>query len=314
MDRLRVIETFVRAAELGSFQQAAVAQGITPQAVSKAVRQLEHELGVRLFHRTTRKSSLTEDGRRFLEAVKPALDEVMNAWRRTRRSAEDDEGLVRITAPGPVGRRVLVPLLVEFRRLYPKVQVDMLLDEHFTDIVAERIDVGLRCGSAPDAQLVVRKLFPIQVLTCAAPSYLAAHGAPQSLDDLARHACTGYRQPNTGRLLSWEFVVDGALVQRDVPLAICTNDGDAELEAVIAGIGIGQIDSISAAPHLRAGRIVPVLPQTASERHAAYLYYPQRTDMPQRVRRFIDFLVARLQGCGDYGFTRGELETFARAV
>lgn len=311
MDRLRVIATFVRAAELGSFQQAAVAQGITPQAVSKAVRQLEHELGVRLFHRTTRKSSLTEDGRRFLEAVKPALDEVMNAWSRTRRSAEDDEGLVRITAPGPVGRRVLVPLLVEFRRLYPKVQIDMLLDEHFTDIVAERIDVGLRCGSAPDAQLVVRKLFPIQVITCAAPSYLAEHGRPRSIDDLARHACTGYRQPNTGRLLQWEFAVDGELVLRDVPLALCTNDGDAELAAVIAGMAIGQIDSISAAPHLREGRIVPVLPQTVSERHAAYLYYPQRRDMPQRVRRFIDFLVERLQGSDDWRFTGDALRAYA---
>lgn len=314
MDRLRVIATFVRAAELGSFQQAAVAQGISPQAVSKAVRQLEHELGVRLFHRTTRKSSLTDDGRRFLEAVKPALDEVMGAWSRARRSAEDDAGLVRITAPGPVGRRVLVPLLVEFRRRYPKVQVDMLLDEHFTDIVAERIDVGLRCGSAPDAQLIVRTLFPIQVITCAAPAYLAEHGRPRTLDDLARHACTGYRQPNTGRLLPWEFLVDAELVLRDMPLAICTNDAEAEVAAVVAGLGIGQIDSINAAPHLRAGRLVPVLAATASQRHAAYLYYPQRADMPQRVRRFIDFLVERLQGCRDYGFAADELEAFARAV
>ena len=314
MDRLRVIETFVRAAELGSFQQAAVAQGITPQAVSKAVRQLEHELGVRLFHRTTRKSSLTEDGRRFLDAVKPALDGVMNAWSRTRRSAEDDEGLVRITAPGLVGRRVLVPLLIEFRRRFPKVQIDMQLDEHFTDIVAERIDVGLRCGSAPDAQLVVRTLFPIQVLTCAAPAYLAEHGRPQTIDDIARHACTGFRQANTGRLLPWEFMVDGELVQRDMPLAICTNDGDAELAAVLAGIAIGQIDSISAAPHLRAGSLVPVLPHTASERHAAYLYYPHRTEMPRRVRRFIDFLVEHLQGSRDYTFTRDELAALAGAA
>lgn len=314
MDRLRVIATFVRAAELGSFQQAAVAQGITPQAVSKAVRQLEHELGVRLFHRTTRKSSLTDDGRRFFEAVKPALDDVLGAWSRARRSAQDEEGLVRITAPGSVGRRVLVPLLVEFRRLYPKVQVDMLLDEHFTDIVAERIDVGLRCGSAPDAQLVVRTLFPIQVITCAAPSYLAEHGRPATLDDLARHACTGYRQPNTGRLLPWEFLIDGELVLRDVPLAICTNDAEAEMVAVVAGFGIGQIDSISAAPLLRAGRLVPLFAATASQRHAAYLYYPQRADMPRRVRRFIDFLIERLQGCRDYGFTRDELEALARAA
>lgn len=314
MDRLRVIATFVRAAELGSFQQAAVAQGITPQAVSKAVRQLEHELGVRLFHRTTRKSSLTEDGRRFYEAVKPGLDEVMNAWSRTRRSAEDEEGLVRITAPGPVGRRLLVPLVVEFRRLYPKVQIDMLLDEHFTDIVAERIDIGIRCGSQPDAQLIVRTLFPIQVITCAAPAYLAEHGWPQTPADLAQHVCTGYRQPNTGRLLPWEFMSDGELELREVPLAMYTNDADAELAAVLAGIGIGQIDSVSAAEPLRDGRLVPLFGNLVSERHAAHLYYPQRTDMPRRVRRFIDFLVARLHGRRDYRFDKAELGALAGAA
>ena len=314
MDRLRVIATFVRAAELGSFQQAAVMQGITPQAVSKAVRQLEHELGVRLFHRTTRKSSLTEDGRRFLESVKPGLDEVMSAWSRARRSAEDEEGLVRITAPGTVGRGLLVPLVVEFRRLYPKVQIDLLLDEHFTDIVAERIDVGIRCGSQPDAQLVVRTLFPIQVVTCASPAYLAEHGWPQTPEDLVHHACTGFRQPNTGRLLPWEFQIDGELVLREVPLAMCTNDAEAEIEAILAGIGIGQVDSVSAATHLRAGRLVPLFGNLVSQRHAAYLYYPQRNDMPRRVRRFIDFMVERLRGTHGYQFEKSELGALASAA
>jgi len=313
MDELRAITIFVRAAELGSFNQVAIAQGITPQAVSKAIRQLERHLGVRLFHRTTRKSSLTEDGRRFLEAVKPNLEGMLGALSRIKRAAEDDEGLIRITAPGPIGRGVLLPLIEEFRGRYPKVEIELLLDERITDIVAERIDIGFRGGSAPEGLLIARHLFALQLIPCAAPSYLARHGCPSTLDELARHQCTGYRMPSTGRLMPWEFKLGEEIVYRDLPAVFCTNDPQAEMEAVIAGFGIGQLDGVSAAAHIRAGRLVPLLCEHVSQRMGIHIYYPQRADMPKRVRSFIDFAVERLLDTTRFHLSIEELETHQRS-
>ncbi|MGB7990004.1 MAG: LysR family transcriptional regulator [Candidatus Methylophosphatis roskildensis] len=313
MDELRAISTFVRAAELGSFNQVAIAQGMTPQAVSKAVRQLERHLGVRLFHRTTRRSSLTEDGRRFLEAVKPSLEGMLDALSRIRRTAQDDEGLIRVTAPRPIGRRVLLPLIEEFRQSYPKVEIELLLDERITDIVAERIDIGFRGGAAPEGQLIVRHLFALQLIPCAAPAYLARHGCPATLDDLARHHCTGFRMPSTGRLMPWEFTRGAEIVYRDIPAVFCTNDPQAELEAVIAGFGVGQLDGASAAEPIRAGRLVPLLCEHVSERMGIHIYYPQRADMPKRVRSFIDFAVGRLLNTTRFHLSIEELETHRRA-
>ncbi|WP_051748332.1 LysR family transcriptional regulator [Nevskia soli] len=314
MDRYRAIETFSKAADLGSFHQAAIAQGTTPQAVSKAVRQLEQALGLRLFHRTTRKSTLTEDGRRFLDNVRPGLETIAGAWSGARDAAADEEGLIRITATRSVGKEVLVPLIVDFRKLLPRVGFELLLDELYTDIVAQKIDVGFRSGQPPDRQLVVRELFRMQLIICASPDYLRAHGAPASIQELARHACTGFRQPNTGRMDQWELRMGTALSFIDLPAAVCSNDSESEIRAVEAGLGVGQLDSIGAAPGLRAGRLVPLLFEHISERHSLHLYYAQRSDMPRRVRHFIDFSVKRLRGTEQFRFSRAALETMRRAA
>lgn len=313
MDELRAITIFVRAADLGSFNRVAIAQGMTPQAVSKAIRQLERHLGVRLFHRTTRKSSLTEDGRRFLETVKPSLEGMLGALSRARRAAEDDEGLIRITALRLIGRNVLLPLIEEFREHHPGIEIELLLDERITDLVAERIDIGFRGGAPPEGQLVARQLFALQLIPCAAPSYLARHGCPSTLDDLLRHRCTGFRLPTTGRLMPWEFRVGEEIVHRDIPAVFCTNDPQVEVEAVIAGFGIGLLDGINAAEHIRAGLLVPLLCEHASERMGIHIFYPQRADMPRRVRSFIDFTVGRLLNSTSFCLGIEELEKHRRA-
>ncbi len=313
MDRYRAIETFIKAADLGSFHQAAVAQGTTPQAVSKAVRQLEHALGLRLFHRTTRKSTLTEDGRRFLENVRPGVEVIAGAWSGARRAAEDEDGLIRITATHSASKQVLVPLIAEFRLAHPRVEFDLVQDEHYTDIVAQKIDVGFRSGQPPDRQMVVRELFRMQLIICAAPGYVRAHGLPASIKELGQHVCTGFRRPITGRLEAWELMVGGELSFLDLPAAFCSNDSESEVRAVEAGLGIGLLDSINAAASLRAGRLLPLLCEHISERHSLHLYYTQRADMPRRVRRFIDFTVQRLRGSQEFRFSRAELEALRRA-
>jgi len=294
MDELRAISTFIRAAELGSFNKVAEAQGTTPQAVSKTIRQFEQHLGVRLFHRTTRNSSLTEEGQRLLESIKPSLDGVVGALARARHAAREDEGLIRVAASGSIGRRVLMPLLTEFQQRYPDIQIDLIQEDGFADLVQDRIDVGFRGGNPPDAQIVSRRLFPVQQIVCATPAYLKRHGTPRTLAELASHRCTAYRQPGSGKPMAWEFDIDGGTVFHQVQPVLLSNDPDTELHAVLSGIGMGQIDSINASAAIRAGKLRPVLTEFVSARMGFYLYFPQRTDMPGRVRRFIDFAVERL--------------------
>lgn len=312
MDELRAISTFVLAAEAGSFNKAAETQNTTPQAVSKTIRQLEQHLGVRLFHRTTRRSTLTEEGERLLESVKPSLDGLVGALSKARSAARDDEGIVRVAAAGAVGRKVLISLLAEFQQLYPQIQIELIVSDGFSDIVSERIDVGFRAGSAPDLQVVGRRLFPIQLIVCASPAYLAQHGKPRKLDDLLTHRCIGYRRPGTGKAVPWEFEVDGNIVHQHMNTVLCCSDSESEMLSTLAGIGVGQIDSINAAAALRSGDLVPLLVPTVSERMGLYLYYAQRRDMPGRVRRFIDFAVERLNGSEEFSLTRRALQRLAR--
>ena len=312
MDELRAISTFVRAAEHGSFNQAATAQGTSPQAVSKTIRQLEKHLGVRLFHRTTRKNSLTEDGQRLLDSVKDSLDGLVAALNRARSAVREDEGLIRISAAGAVGRKLLMPLLAGFNQRHPAVEFDLLLEDRMTDAVGERIDLGFRAGNPPTLQVVARRLFPIQLIVCASPAYLAAHAPPRRLADLARHRCVGYRQPGTARPMPWEFHVQGETVHQAVPVSVCCNDPEAEMQAVLAGMGLGQIDSINAAAPIRAGLLVPLLVRHVSDRMGLHLYYAQRADMPGRVRRFIDFAVEQLKGGDAYTVPLAELRALAR--
>ncbi|ELX12590.1 transcriptional regulator LysR family [Janthinobacterium sp. HH01] len=311
MDELRAISTFVKAAELGSFNKVAEAQGTTPQAVSKTIRQFEQHLGVRLFHRTTRNSSLTEEGQRLLESVKPSLDGVVGALNRARSAAREDEGMIRIATSGSMARKMLAPLLAEFQQRYPLIQFDLLQEDGFADLVGDRIDVGFRGGNAPDAQVVSRRLFPVQQIVCATPEYLERHGIPRTLDDLQAHRCTGYRQPGSGRAMAWEFEVDGGIVFHHVQTVLLSNDPDTEMHMVLAGMGVGQIDSINGAAAIRDGRLKPLLVEHVSERMGLYLYFAQRADMPGRVRRFIDFAVERLRDSGQFYLSAAELRKHA---
>ncbi|MET0350743.1 MAG: LysR family transcriptional regulator [Rhizobacter sp.] len=314
MDELRALSTFIRAAELGSFNRAAQAQGTTPQAVSKAIRQLEKHLGVRLFHRTTRKSSLTEDGQRLLDSVGESLSGLTSALGRVKNAAREDVGTIRIGAGGAVARKVLMPVLAEFGRAFPGVTFDLVLEDRLTDTVAERIDVGFKAGNAPTAQVVSRRLFPVQLVTCASPAYLAAHGVPEHIADLAAHRAVAYRQPGTGRPMPWEFVVQGETRFETLPHAICCSDPDAEMQAVLHGMGLGQIDSINAAAPLRSGKLVPLLVRHTSDRMGLHLYYAQRDDMPGRVRHFIDFAVERLRGGPRFHVPVTELRALGKRV
>ncbi|ODP32922.1 LysR family transcriptional regulator [Pandoraea sp. ISTKB] len=307
MNGIRGITVFVRAATLGSFRAAAVDQGISPQAASHAVMQLEKELGVRLFHRTTRKLSLTEEGQQLLESAQPALAMLSSALDDVRRSKEEVSGALRVSAPRAFGLPVLWRYFETFQQRYPNVQLDVQFDDHFTDLVTDRADVGFRGGPPPAGGSIARRLVPIQLIVCASPEYLSRHGAPQSIDELAQHRCTGYRRANTGKLAQWQFLIGDETVYRDVPAAICVNDTEMETQAVLSGLGIGQLGSFNAATHIRSGRLVPLLTDHVTEYGMIYIYYRHRTEQPLRVKTFIDFMIEHMAGNRDYFLEASEL-------
>jgi len=311
MNEVRAISIFVRAAMLGNLRRAAIDQGISPQAASHAVMQLEKELGVRLFHRTTRKLSLTEEGQRLLQNVEPALAMLTSAIADARSAKEHIAGPLRISAPKALGR-ALWPSVLEFAALYPDVALDVRFDDHFTDLVEERADVGLRGGSPPAGGAIARRLVPIQLIVCASPAYIERHGAPRTVEALSSHRCTGYRRANTGKQAPWEFMIGDEIVYREIAATLCANDIDAEADAVLAGLAIGQLGSFSAVGHIRAGRLVPLLTRHLTQRESIYIYYRHRTEQPLRVRTFIDFMIGKLADNGDLFLSPGELRAFAK--
>lgn len=298
MDDLKALSTLARVVETGSFRRAALELGVAPQATSKTIRQLEAQLGVRLLHRTTRKLSLTDEGAQLLAQVRPALSSIRAAMDELQSSRREVGGTLRITAPRSVGQHLVLPLLPPFMQEHPGLTVDLELEDRFTDVVAEKIDVGFRMGPGMDRNVVARRLMEIQQWICASPEYLERHGRPRRWEDLSRHRCTGFRHANTGKLMPWEYSDQDETAYTEVAARFATNDIDAEASAVLAGIGIGQIPNYVAAPLIREGRLVHLLAKHSSERIGLYIYYPQRAHLPARTRRFIDFAVARLQAAG----------------
>lgn len=310
LNDFRAIATFAKAVELGSIRQAALAQGVTPQAASQTIAQLEQRLGVRLLHRTTRSLALTEEGQRFLENTQPALAALERALDLARDSKDEIAGPLRIAGPKSSFVSVLMPLLDEFCRAYPGIQPDVQLDDGIGNWVLDRVDVGFRVGESPGDGVIARRLFPIQMIVCAAPAYLKAHGTPLTLDDLAAHRCSVFRHPVTGKVASWHLTVDGKLEHRQMSAAFATNDTELEMQAVLAGHAIGQLASSVATSHIRAGRLVPVLVKHMSAHTGLHVYYGNRTAQPRRVRAFLDLAIERLHDCRDYILDDGELARF----
>ncbi len=307
INELRSITTFIRTVELGSLSKAAAAQQISPQAASKALGQLEQHLGVRLFHRTTRSMSLTEEGQRFFEAAQPSLISLQQALNAARQTREDLAGPLRIVGPRTVLQPVIGPVLDEYCRLYPEVQPDVQLDDRVGNWVEDRVDVGFHLGNPPDEGLIARRLFPMQLVICAAPSYLRKYGVPRTLYELDSHRCSAFRRASDGRVSPWRVRVGDGMQEQYVRPAFCTNDEAFELRAVLAGEVIGQLAVPSAASLIRSGRLVPLLLEHVADNFSLFVYYGSRAAQPARVRRFIDLAVERLTDSHNFVLRNDEL-------
>jgi len=294
MNMLRPLTMFLAVAKAMSFRKAAVDQGVSPQAVSKAVKQLETHLGLKLLHRTTRQLSLTEEGEELLQNANMGMQLLNDSLEGLQANKQKMEGTIRLAAPLAFGNRVLLPLIEEFQTSHPGIHFDLMLSDAFVDIVALRIDIGFRTGQSPDRNVISRKLGDIISVICAAPKYIDAFGKPTDILSLQKHRCTAFLHPQTGKELPWEIISDeGEISYFHVPSVARFNNIEAEIEAVKFGMGIGQLSEYLIQKELKAGELIQMLPDGRVPRLGIYMYYPERMKIPLRVRQFIDFCMSK---------------------
>ena len=294
--QLGSIELFCQAAELGSFTAAAQQSGVTPAAVSRSIARLEERLGVRLFVRTTRQIRLTDGGRRYYEQCREALDQLLEAEREVTGAQTAPAGPLRISVPTPFGHYRLLPLLPEFRRLYPDVTVQVHISNRNIDFAEESYDMVVRGRDPADSTLIARKLEDAELVLVAAPSYLKRAGAPKSLDELERHECMQFDLPSSGRKIPWTFKVDGKQV--DVMTSggyTCAGDVLGVATLARAGAGLVQTYRFIVQRDLDDGSLVELLPQHGGASRPFILLYPHARHLSLRVRTFVDFLTERLR-------------------
>ena len=311
INELRSITTFLKAAELGSLRKAALELGISPQAASKALAQLEGHLNARLFHRTTRVMSLTDAGQRLLDDVQPSVLGMQRALLNARTSKDEFAGPLRIAGPRSTFQPILWRLVNEFCDLHPEIQPDVVLEDRVGNWVEDRVDVGFRLGASPHEGVIARRLFPLQLVICASPDYLERYGVPESLAALASHRCSAFRHPGTGKVAPWHVKLGDQAMDQPVVPAICSNDEVFELHAVLSGKVLGQLAGVTAAPYIRNGQLIPVLTEYMPDYASYFVYFGSRTSQPARARAFIDLAVTRLTDHPEYVLGAEELRKYS---
>jgi DNA-binding transcriptional LysR family regulator len=295
---IRGVIGFVRAVEAGSFAGAARKLGITPVAVSKNVQRLERQLGVRLLQRSTRKLSLTQEGRAYYERCCGPLRELENAQSAITEKAKSPTGALKVTCLSPFARVYVLPLIPGFSRRYPGIELELHLDDAVTDMIAGGFDVGIRAGEARDGTMVMREIAPLHFVVCGAPSYLAERGLPLSAADLSRHNCLRLRGRDT-QPVPWRL--GPGHPPEVVPISgnFLANDIAALVAAAVHGQGLVFAPLPFVLPLFRTGALRPVLPESASQGARIFIHYVSRKQLAARVKSFVNFMLEHLRGHPD---------------
>ncbi|QQP92343.1 LysR family transcriptional regulator [Skermanella sp. TT6] len=287
LERLTGLIAFARAGSMGSFTAAARSLSISPSAVSKSVQRLEQRLGVSLFTRTTRSLTLTPEGRELHRLALKLLHDAEAIEQAAMAARSEPSGTLRISASLPVGMHVIAPALPEFRRLHPRVTIDLRLNDRIVDIVEQGIDVAVRIGELADSRLLSRRLAPHRLCAFASPDYLAARGTPLHPDDLEGHDTVNLRYQSTGQAFRWPFRMGKRTIEIMPPSGVVVDASDALVAMLAAGGGIGIAATFVAAPHVARGDLVPVLSDFAVERDNITALWPESRNTNPAVRAFI---------------------------
>jgi DNA-binding transcriptional LysR family regulator len=287
------MEAFLSVAQHRSFRKAAAELGVTPSAISQAVRALEGRVGAALFIRTTRSVGLTEAGERFLSRAKPAFEELVAAGEVARELGQRPAGLLRLSVPRAVVPILLEPLIASFCLAFPAVEVEIAASEELVDLAAGGFDAGIRLGQFIAADMVaVRLTPPFRFVIVGSPTYLARNRRPERPDDLRHHGCVRLRRSN-GALALWSLNDNGRAIEIAVSGPFIANDFPTMLGAAIEGVGLAQVPEPIAAAPLKAGRLVQVLAQFAPTAPGVFLYYPGHRQIMPKLRAFVDHVKSR---------------------
>jgi DNA-binding transcriptional LysR family regulator len=277
--------------ESGNFARAAEALGVTTSGVSRAVARLEGRVGARLLDRTTRSVSLTDEGRRFYERVKPSLVTIEEAAVTASGAANIARGRLKVNMDPVVSRLMLAGHLGAFLDLHPGISLEFITRDKIGDLVADGVDVAIRFGEPAMSSLIARRLADIQIMTVAAPSYLERRDHPKHPNELVDHACIHFNDPLTGQPYAWEFHKGRKVITVPTKSRLIVSDAGTMFTECIAGTGIAQVFAVAVRDLLENGSLIQLFPDWSDETFPLYAYYPSRHHPAAKVRAFVDFVL-----------------------
>nr|WP_175354518.1 LysR family transcriptional regulator [Hyphomonas sp. ND6WE1B] len=288
---------FVQIAHHRSFTKAAAEMGVSRAALSQKLKSLEERLNVRLLHRTTRDMSLTEEGARLFDVLQRALQSIDGVVKTVGDSQSEPAGLLRVNTSRFAAKALVEPHLGEFLARYPKLQLELIMDDGFANIISEGFDAGMRLGQSLAEHVTAIPITPpLEMAVVATPAYFEKHGIPKTPSDLGGHNCLCFRQTTSGAIFRWEFASadeEGQEFELEPHGSYITNDDGGMLDAALQGVGLIQHFEVAVRPHIQAGRLQRVLQPWCRPFPGVYLYVPSREQMPSKVRALIDFFVEK---------------------
>lgn len=293
MDRLDAMRAFVAIGEAGSLTAAAKRLHLPLPTLSRKLAQLEAHLGARLLTRTTRRFALTEPGRGYLESCRRLLAEIDEAERQAAGEYEAPRGRLLVTAPIVFGRLHVLPIVMEFLKTYPEVELRLSLADRIVDLAEENLDVGIRIGLLPSSALIAARVGAVRLISCAAPDYLKAHFTPRHPADLARLQCIA--STNLAPPEQWTFHDQGKAIAVAVPARLTVTTAESAIDAAIAGLGVTRLLSYQAAEAIRAKKLQRILKAFEPPELPVHLVHSEARLVPPKLRAFLDFAAPRLR-------------------
>ncbi|MER8906405.1 LysR family transcriptional regulator [Mesorhizobium sp. M0854] len=287
---LEGVEAFLAVARRRNFRRAAADLGVTPSAVSQAVRALEARLGTALFVRTTRSVGLTEPGQRFLDRAGPAFEELVAAGEAARDIGQRPTGLLRLSVPRAIVPLMLEPVLASFCQAYPEIELEIAVSDQMVDLATGGFDAGIRLGQLIAADMVaVRLTPPFSFVVVGSPDYLERYGRPERVDDLRHHACLRLRRSN-GAIAPWSFIDGNGAIEAIVSGPLIAHDYSTLVGAAMRGVGLAQTPRPLAEGPIAEGKLQSVLDSVATTTPGVFLYHPGKRQVLPKLRAFIDHL------------------------
>jgi DNA-binding transcriptional LysR family regulator len=289
---LNGMSVFAAIADCGSFARAGETLNMSQPGVSRAIARLETRLGIRLFDRTTRSVTLSDDGWRFYAQVMPLLAALEEAATSTALGATAVRGRLRVNVDPFFSRLILGPRLGQFLEAHPDLQVELITSDRLGDMIADGFDLAVRFGVPPTSSLVARKLLETRIVTVAAPAYLKRYGRPQTPQELAAHICIEFRDSETGRPFPWEFHRGRKKISVATHGRLILNEAGTLHSACLAGYGIAQMMELGAEALITSGKFINLFPDWPDERFPLFALHPSRHNPPAKTRAFLDFVIS----------------------